>query len=76
VEIKNDIVILQNPVTIFSKNFYTISIHNPSNAQVIIRIAEFQHHNLVLVACQELEVNQGMYIEQGETKEITVRYIP
>jgi len=27
----------------------------------------------VLVACQELSLNQGLNIEQGETRDITIR---
>lgn len=76
VEITRDVEMLQTPVTIFSKNSYSIGVSNPSKAQVVVRIAEFNHHNLIMVGCNEIEVNQAMIIEPGEEKEIKIHYIP
>jgi hypothetical protein len=45
---------------------------NPSKAQVVVRIAEFMHHNLIMVGCNEIEVNQALLIDPGEEKEIKI----
>jgi len=76
IELKDEIEILQSPVTIFSKNTYKISLFNPSKAHVSVRIEEFVHHNFMCVGCNEVEVNQALIIDPEESLDILIKYVP
>lgn len=41
-----------------------------------MRIAEFIHHNLVMVGCNDLEVNQALLLDPGEQRDLKINYIP